>query len=534
MFFDIDRMLEVFPTLLTTGIRNTLILALASTVLGLFFGLLLALGTISKVGPLRWFCRVYIDVFRGLPAILTIFLVGAGLPMAGFHPFGYESYPYGVTALGLISAAYIAEIFRSGIEAVPFGQLEAARTLGMPYLTAMRLVVVPQGIRNVLPALTNQFIGAIKDSSLVYILGFTVSQREVYRIGQDASQVTGNLSPLVAAGLTYLLLTVPLTYLVNFMDRRLKKGPRPADEAIAVTAPALTAEPGAATTPDALDATEVAPDATGTAADSTLTPLIPRSAASAIRTSAVDTSDRPYALQLRGVHKAFGRHEVLRGIDLTIRAGEVVCVIGPSGSGKSTLLRVSNRLEEPDAGTVEVYGEEITAPKADVNRIRSNIGMVFQSFNLFPHMSVLKNVTIGLRRVRRLPADQADTVARERLRDVGLDAKCDARPVQLSGGQQQRVAIARALAMDSQMVFFDEVTSALDPELVKGVLTIMTRLAEQGMTMVVVTHEMGFARHVADRVIFMDDGVIVEEGTPDQIFDAPQTARLRSFLSQVL
>jgi len=301
-----------------------------------------------------------------------------------------------------------------------------------------------------------------------------------------------------------------------------------------VTAPALTAEPGAATTPDALDATEVAPDATGTAADSTLTPLIPRSAASAIRTSAVDTSDRPYALQLRGVHKAFGRHEVLRGIDLTIRAGEVVCVIGPSGSGKSTLLRVSNRLEEPDAGTVEVYGEEITAPKADVNRIRSNIGMVFQSFNLFPHMSVLKNVTIGLRRVRRLPADQADTVARERLRDVGLDAKCDARPVQLSGGQQQRVAIARALAMDSQMVFFDEVTSALDPELVKGVLTIMTRLAEQGMTMVVVTHEMGFARHVADRVIFMDDGVIVEEGTPDQIFDAPQTARLRSFLSQVL
>jgi len=527
MFFDLERMLEVFPDLLTTGIVNTLILAATSTVLGLIVGMLLALGVISRIAPLRWICRVYIDIFRGLPAILTIFLVGAGLPMAGIQPFGYNTYPYGITALGLIAAAYIAEIFRSGIEAVPGGQLEAARTMGMPYLTAMALVVVPQGVRNVLPALTNQFIGAIKDSSLVYILGFTVSQREIYRIGQDGSQVTGNLSPLVAAGLTYLLLTVPLTYFVNYLDRRLKHGPRPAVETIAPTS--LLVEAEAPATPEFAGLATVPPPGAEPAAPNTVS--VPARVGRAV---VGDLASRPVALRMNGIHKSFGSHEVLRGIDLEVHTGEVVCVIGPSGSGKSTLLRVANRLEEPNRGEVEIYGEEITAPKADVNRIRSNIGMVFQSFNLFPHMSVLKNVTIGLRRVKGLGRVEAESIGQERLADVGLEAKATARPVQLSGGQQQRVAIARALAMDSQMVFFDEVTSALDPELVKGVLTTMSRLAEQGMTMLVVTHEMGFARQVADRVIFMDQGVIVEDGPPEQIFTAPRTARLRSFLSQVL
>ncbi|MDR1711005.1 MAG: amino acid ABC transporter ATP-binding protein [Propionibacteriaceae bacterium] len=244
--------------------------------------------------------------------------------------------------------------------------------------------------------------------------------------------------------------------------------------------------------------------------------------------------ERPVALELSGVHKSFGTHEVLRGIDLKVRSGEVVCVIGPSGSGKSTLLRVSNRLEEADAGTVTIYGDEITAPKADVNRIRSTIGMVFQSFNLFPHMTALKNVAMGPHVVRGLSQADAEQAALEQLKAVGLESKAGARPIKLSGGQQPRVAIARALAMESKMIFFDEVTSALDPELVKGVLMIMTDLAERGMTMVVVTHEMGFARQVADRVVFMDEGVIVEEGTPAEIFDAPKTARLQSFLSQVL
>jgi ABC-type polar amino acid transport system ATPase subunit len=225
---------------------------------------------------------------------------------------------------------------------------------------------------------------------------------------------------------------------------------------------------------------------------------------------------------------------VLRGIDLDVRSGEVVCLIGPSGSGKSTLLRVANRLEEPTSGQVFVNGEEITTRRADVNDIRSHMGMVFQSFNLFPHMSVLANVCVGIRNVQKVSRAEAEQIGMDRLRAVGLATRARARPAQLSGGQQQRVAIARALAMDPQMMFFDEVTSALDPELVKGVLDIMTELARAGMTMVVVTHEMGFARRVAERVVFMDQGVIMEAGTPDQMFDTPSTPRLRDFLAEIL
>ena len=237
---------------------------------------------------------------------------------------------------------------------------------------------------------------------------------------------------------------------------------------------------------------------------------------------------------VEGIHKHFGPVEVLKGIDLTIEPGEVVCIIGPSGSGKSTLLRLLNRLEEPTAGRVIVDDEEITAPKTDIDAVRSRMGMVFQSFNLFPHMSVLDNVTISLRKVKRISKREAERIAIERLTDVGLAHKAQSRPAQLSGGQQQRVAIARALAMEPELMLFDEVTSALDPELVKGVLDVMTNLAKAGMTMVVFTHEMGFARRVADRVVFMDGGVVVEQGAPADVFDNPQSERLRRFLSQVL
>jgi ABC-type polar amino acid transport system ATPase subunit len=239
-------------------------------------------------------------------------------------------------------------------------------------------------------------------------------------------------------------------------------------------------------------------------------------------------------IALRDLHKAFGRLEVLRGIDLEIAQGEVVCVIGPSGSGKSTMLRCINRLEEPTSGRIELDGTDITARGVDIDKVRSRVGMVFQSFNLFPHMTVLRNVSVGLRKVKGMGKEEAQRIARQRLEDVGLAQKADARPAQLSGGQQQRVAIARALAMDPDVMLFDEVTSALDPELVKDVLDVMTNLAVNGMTMVVVTHEMGFAREVANRVVFMDGGVIVEDGAPDELFSQPRTDRLRTFLGQVL
>ncbi len=239
-------------------------------------------------------------------------------------------------------------------------------------------------------------------------------------------------------------------------------------------------------------------------------------------------------IALRGLEKSFGRNEVLKGVDLEVAPGEVVCVIGPSGSGKSTLLRCINRLEEPSGGTVEVDGDDICARGADVDQLRTRMGMVFQSFNLFPHMTVLGNVTVALRKVKGMAADAAERVGRARLADVGLEHKAQARPAQLSGGQQQRVAIARALAMEPSVMLFDEVTSALDPELVKGVLDVMTSLAQGGMTMVVVTHEMGFAREVADRVVFMDGGRIVEDAPPQQLFGSPQAERLRDFLGEVL
>jgi len=234
----------------------------------------------------------------------------------------------------------------------------------------------------------------------------------------------------------------------------------------------------------------------------------------------------------RNLHLSFGNNHVLRGIDLHVEKGTTASVIGPSGSGKSTLLRVLNRLIEPDDGDILLDGRSVLADNPD--QLRQRIGMVFQQFNLFPHKTVLENVALALRKLRRMPREQARAQALDQLDLVGLRHKAEARPGNLSGGQQQRVAIARALAMKPEVMFFDEATSALDPELVKGVLALMSDLARGGMTMVVVTHEMGFARNVSDSVTFMDGGVVVESGSPDQLFSDPQTERLKGFLSDVL
>ncbi|MCK3770066.1 amino acid ABC transporter ATP-binding protein [Microbacterium aerolatum] len=240
------------------------------------------------------------------------------------------------------------------------------------------------------------------------------------------------------------------------------------------------------------------------------------------------------AIEARGLVKNFGDNEVLKGIDLTVTGGEVVCVIGPSGSGKSTLLRSVNMLEEPTGGSILIEGIDITDPDTDIDRVRTRIGMVFQSFNLFPHLSVLGNLTLAQRRVKKRSKAESEQVAREMLGRVGLSEKADAYPGHLSGGQQQRVAIARALCMNPDMMLFDEPTSALDPELVGEVLQVMRSLADEGMTMLVVTHEMGFAREVGSRLIFMDGGVIVEQGDPREVLANPQHPRTQDFLSRVL
>ncbi|MBM6828144.1 amino acid ABC transporter ATP-binding protein [Anaerotignum lactatifermentans] len=239
-------------------------------------------------------------------------------------------------------------------------------------------------------------------------------------------------------------------------------------------------------------------------------------------------------VKVENLKKSFGSLEVLKNINLEVKEGEVVCLIGPSGSGKSTFLRCLNKLEEPTGGVVIVDDYDLMAKTSDINKIRENIGMVFQQFNLFPHLTVLKNIMLAPVDRKRMTKEQAEEKAKKLLDRVGLLEKADVYPASLSGGQQQRVAIARALAMEPDIMLFDEPTSALDPEMVGEVLEVMKKLAADGMTMIVVTHEMGFAREVADRVIFMDGGYIVEEGTPEEVFGNPQNKRTQDFLNKVL
>ena len=239
-------------------------------------------------------------------------------------------------------------------------------------------------------------------------------------------------------------------------------------------------------------------------------------------------------IKVNNLHKSFGKLDVLNGIDEHIKPGEVVVVIGPSGSGKSTFLRCLNLLEKPNAGEIYVDDELINAPKVDVNKVRQKMGMVFQHFNLFPHLTVMENITLAPVKLKKMTKEEAVAKGEELLKIVGLSDKADSYPVQLSGGQKQRIAIARSLAMEPEIMLFDEPTSALDPEMVGEVLDVMKNLAKSGMTMVVVTHEMGFAREVATRVVFMDEGVVLESGTPEDIFDHPQNERTKLFLSKVL
>ncbi|TIL35590.1 amino acid ABC transporter permease/ATP-binding protein [Mesorhizobium sp.] len=495
-FLDFQAMADVLPNMVMVGLKNTLILAVASTFFGTLIGIVLAVMGISENRPLKLLARVYTDIFRGLPAIVTILIIGQGFARLGRDLFGPSPYPLGILALSLIAGAYIGEIFRAGIQSVERGQIDATRTLGMTYGQGMRLVVIPQGIRRVLPALVNQFIGNVKDSSLVYFLGLLASERELFRVGQDQAVLTGNLSPLLLAGVFYLVITVPLTHLVNYIDARMRVGKRISGVQSGLKEVAELADaglPGAAKAP-------------------------PRFKGGSI--------------EVKNIDMAYGAIQVLHDVSLKVEPGTVTCLIGPSGSGKSTLLRCLNRLVECRAGDILLDGESIYSQTPD--QLRRRVGMVFQQFNLFPDRSALANITLALRKVRGMSRVEAERAASVRLHEVGLLERKDHRPANLSGGQQQRVAIARALALEPEIMLFDEVTSALDPELVKGVLNLMADLGRGGMTMVVVTHEMNFARKVANQVVFMDEGRIVEAGRPEDLFDNPKSPRLQRFLSEVL
>ena len=422
--------------------------------------------------PVRVLAIVYTDFFRGVPTILVILMLGTGMPALDIDWMPTSQIFWAVVSLVLVYTAYVSEVYRAGIESVHPSQDGAARSLGLSRLQSLRYVVVPQAVRRVIPPLLNDFIGLQKDTALVSVLGVV----EVLRQTQINEAAAFNGTYYLVAATLFVAITIP-TRALHGLDR----GSRPT--------PAAGGGSGCVTEP---------------------------------------------TLLVEGLHKSFGKLEVLRGIDLGLDEHEVVCLIGASGSGKSTLLRCINLLEPIDAGRIVLRGDEITGAGVDVDRVRSRIGIVFQAFNLFPHMSVLDNVTLGPRKALRLGRTEADGRATELLGRFGLADKRDEYPDRLSGGQQQRVAIVRALAMQPGLLLLDEVTSALDPELVAEVLEVVRELAAEGMTMLIATHEMSFARDVAHRVCFLDEGVILEQGKPEQIFGAPKEPRTQQFLQRIV
>ena len=466
-------------------------LFLTAEALILVFGLVLAvLRSLSGpvFFPVRLLATVYVDVFRALPGLLIVFLLGLGIPALRIPGLPSDEFLWAVVALTLVYSAYVSEVYRSGIDSIHPSQDAAARSLGLSRWQGMRFVVLPQAVRRVIPPLLNDFIGLQKDTVLVSSIGIV----EVFRETTILQQATFNFTPYLATSLIFLVVTIPLARLTDYL---LAAGEEPADRG------RRHARPGAA-----------------------------RHA----RHGGSRVVDGTPALSIEGLYKSFGDLEVLRGIDLDVAEHEVVALIGASGSGKSTLLRCVNLIEPIDAGRIRIEGEEITAKGVKVDRIRRRIGIVYQAYNLFPHMTVLANVTLAPRKVLRRSQADAERDALELLTRFGLADKATDYPDRLSGGQQQRVAIVRALAMGPDILLLDEVTSALDPELVAEVLSVIRELAAGGMTMVLATHEMGFARDIASRVCFLDAGRILEQGPPAQIFSNPQEPRTRQFLNRII
>ena len=502
-FFSPFNFRRAFPDI-WAGFQINIRIMIVAELLVLILALLVALvrGLPGPAAaPARGLAVAYTDFFRGTPLVIVALLISVGIPTLGIQfpgthsidfgfwtftikPLSQETYAfYGIWALVIVYTAYVTEVYRAGIESVHESQRMAARSLGLTYGQAMRYVVVPQAVRRVIPPLLNDFIGLQKDTS--------ISRDHRRRRGDAAGPV--------------LLADVLQLHGVRGRRRALRA---PHDPAGPLHRPPDPPAPG---------------DRAGRG---------PRLMA--------DEAPPPVAngnhfVSVRNISKQFGTNVVLHDVSLDVDLHNVVCLIGASGSGKSTLLRCLNRLEHVERGEIVIDGEVVTAPKVDVNALRRKIGIVFQSFNLFPHMTVLENVTLAPRKGLGLSRDQAEERAMALLRRIGLAVKARDYPDTLSGGQQQRVAIARALAMNPKLMLLDEITSALDPQLVSEVLTLVRELSERdGMTMILATHEMSFAREVASKICFLDGGEILEEGPPEQIFSAPKELRTQQFLARVI
>ncbi|MDB5510703.1 MAG: polar amino acid transport system ATP-binding protein [Enterovirga sp.] len=507
---------------LLDGALTAIKIAVLALVAGTALGLLLAVMRLSSFAPVRGIAWFYIWFVRGTPIILQLVFLYDALPPLGIK---LSSFTTAVIGFALNEAAFMAEIIRGGILSVDRKQSVAAAAFGMSHHQTLRRIILPQAMRSIVPAMANQAISLVKGTaiaSVIFVNELTFRSQQI--VGQNFKFFT----VFAAAGIIYLVMTSAISVLQSYLERHFNMEREPgrprglARLRLWAAGPAAAPDPAAHSTPPA--ALKWAAAEVGG--------VPPRKP---------DGSD-PFVV-CRGVHKAYGSREVLRGIDLTVNRGEVVVVMGPSGSGKSTLLRLVNHLEHLDRGEITVEGKLVgyerwngkLRPIRNLAKARADarIGMVFQHFGLFDHFTAVENIMEAPVQVHGVPPAVAREEAMRLLAQVGLTFHADHLPHRLSGGQQQRVAIARALAIKPDLMLFDEPTSALDPELVGEVLTAMRRLAEAGMTMMVVTHEVRFAREVADRIVFMDEGQIVEQGAPSEILDAPVHERTQRFLRMV-
>jgi polar amino acid transport system permease protein len=517
---------------LIEGIWFTLAVTVLGLVGGLILGLALAAMQLSRFWMLAAFARGYTVIFRGTPLILQMVFAYDALPQIGIK---LSAIGAAGLALAANEAPFIAEMLRAGVLGIDRGQVLAGQALGLTPAVLMRRIIAPQAIRTMIPAFGNETVSALKNSSLASMISV---QELTLRSTQLASSTFDFFSIFFASGLIYLGLTTGVSLIQLFVERSLDLD-RPAKQNRLVRflpwyrAPML--EPAVA-------AAAAAADAPSDEAVPHTAPLRNAKVSRADRTRRSATLTRNDAVvDVNGLYKAYTNQPVLAGVDLTVRAGEVIALLGPSGSGKSTLLRCINHLEGWDAGTVKVGGRRMgfredgkpLSPRALAEeRASVGVGMVFQQFNLFSHLTALENVAGPLRWVHGVSRIEADRRARELLERVGLGHRADALPRHLSGGQQQRVGIARALAPNPSVLLLDEPTSALDPELVNEVLEVIRRLAvEDGLTMIISTHQLRFADEVADRVVFLSGGSIIEEGPAHEVLTNPRNPLTARFLS---
>lgn len=518
------------------GLGRTLLLTLLGAFFGFVLGTGLALARVSRSPLLVGVSWTYIWIFRSIPLIVLLLILNnlgylyetitVGVPYTGINFFSWNTTqlitPFAAAVLGLTlnQAAFASEIIRGGILSVDQGQLEAASALGLPRGRQASRIVLPQAMRSILPTAFNDFIGLAKGTSQVYILALPELFYTIQIIYRRNLEV---IPLLMVATVWYLVILTALSIIQHHIERHYSRG------ALRNPPPSIFANLYRRFMPQV-------------ASTSMATEAVARSAQR--RAEIAPFKTRGGEVTIHGVSKSFGQLKVLDQVTLSIPAGSVTTILGQSGSGKSTLLRSINHLERVDDGFVAIDGELIgyrqdgetlyELKEQDILKRRVEVGMVFQNFNLFPHLTVIENLVEAPVTVRRVSREKAEAEARELLVRVGLSEKAEAYPRQLSGGQQQRVAIARALALKPKVLLFDEPTSALDPELVNEVLDVIKELARSGTTLIIVTHEIGFAREVSDLVVFMEQGRILETGAPEVIFSKPDHPRTAEFLAKVL